>query len=50
MSGSSTDPSYLNIAMVDVFHARPVCDGDDVVLLYTSIAAVKTPVKPNKER
>lgn len=49
MSGNSTDPSYLNIARVDVFRARPMC-GDVVVWLYMSIAAVKIPVKPNKQR
>lgn len=47
MSGNSADPSYLNIASVDAFHAQPMCG---VVLLYMSITAVKTRVKPNKER
>ena len=47
MSGNSTDPSYFNTARVDVLLARPVCN-DVAVLLHTSIAAVKMPVKPNK--
>lgn len=50
MSGNSTDPSYLNIARVDVFNAQPVCGDVVVVLLYLSITPVKIPVKPNKER
>lgn len=40
MSGNSTDPSYLNIARVDVFHAQPMC-GDIVVLFHMCITAVK---------